>query len=427
MIRKILAKSKLALFIYSEFNKIKMQTVLFIARYTHHNEVLRIKKKVKNGEKIKVTFLVMDKSVWKTDLVYQAMVKDKFYDPSIVVIPRVTSSDVMKTAEQTYEFFRKKMYKTTLAYQDCSWKPLNEIVDSDIIFISNPHKITAEDYYISSLKYKLTCYVPYFEQIDNNYKLHFDGETENLVWKIFQINNIHKKIALKHATNRGSNVVVVGYPATEAIYTNTINESSPWLNDGRKNIIIAPHHNINGIDLSNSTFLDNAELLQSLASKYKAQVKFAFKPHPLLKDNLYKHPDWGVVRTNKYWDFWNKTENCQLETGDYVQLFKKSDGMIHDCSSFLIEYLYTRNPCLYLNSRIRTKLNDYGRIGFDAVKKSENDSDIFEFIENVISGAEPKIDENIVMGIKPEKSPTESILAELTNSFIRVDNERVNQ
>jgi DivIVA domain-containing protein len=64
---------------------------------------------------------------------------------------------------------------------------------------------------------------------------------------------------------------------------------------------------------------------KEFAEKYADRIQWAFKPHPLLRDTLYQHPDWGKERTDAYYGRWESMPNTQLETGAYVELFKQSD------------------------------------------------------------------------------------------------------
>lgn len=394
----------------------KIHIYNLVASFYHSIEIKRIRKKVLNGKQIDVVFLVLDKSVWKTDLIFQQMEKDSRYNPCIVVIPRVNATNILENAEDTYKYFKEKGYKTKIACSNGNWHNLELITNIDIIFFSNPHKISLPQYLIASLYKKLTCYVPYFEQIDTNYEGHFNGLTENLCWKVFQINDIHKNIALKYTFNRGRNIDVVGYPATESLYNLDKIQFNPWKVDSLKKIIIAPHHSIaSSTPLANSTFLETAETLQSLPKLFKNSVCFAFKPHPLLKEKLYKHPDWGIKKTDQYWHFWSTQENTQFEDAGYIELFKTSDAMIHDCSSFIIEYLYVNKPCLYLNPNIRAGLNEYGKIGYDAIIKAKNNEDIINFVKLVGNGTAkaPKLSSEVIL--IPKESPTKKIMSILNS------------
>lgn len=396
----------------------KIHLYIFAAAIFHVLEINRVKKKNSNGKPIDVVFLVVYKSIWKADLVFQQMAKDSRYNPCIIVIPRMDANNVLEDAEDTYKYFKEKGYNTKIAYDNKNWQKLESFTNVDIIFFSIPYSYSLPQYLISSLYKKLTCYVPYFEQIDTNYEGHFNGLTENVCWKVFQINEIHKKIAIKHAFNNGRNIDVVGYPATEPLYTSTGLQTNPWKNKALKKVIIAPHHSIaSSTPLANATFLETAEVLQSLPTLFKNSVTFAFKPHPLLKDKLYKHPDWGIKKTDSYWDFWSNQENAQFEDAGYIDLFKTSDAMIHDCSSFIIEYLYVNKPCLYLNSQIREGLNEYGEIGYDAILKAKNNEDIIAFVKSVVDETAPPPKYSSEVNLIPKESPTKRIMSILNSNI----------
>ena len=86
-------------------------------------------------------------------------------------------------------------------------------------------------------------------------------------------------------------------------------------------------------------------------------------------------------------------ENAQLELGQYIDLFMTSDAMIHDCSSFTNEYMYTRNPVMYL---IRgsveehcSQLNTHTVKAFNLHYFGRIAADIESFIVDVINGIDP--------------------------------------
>ena len=123
--------------------------------------------------------------------------------------------------------------------------------------------------------------------------------------------------------------------------------------------------------------------------KYEDKVQWAFKPHPLLYTKLIKI--WGKEKTDRYYDEWKNAENSQYENGQYDALFKYSDAMIHDCSSFTIEYHYTKNPVMYLlrQQGRESTYNEFGQRAFDLHYKGHTKEEIEQFIENVINGIDP--------------------------------------
>lgn len=68
----------------------------------------------------------------------------------------------------------------------------------------------------------------------------------------------------------------------------------------RKRIIWAPHFSISdGGCLNYSTFLSIAEELLEFIKNTQLPVQMAFKPHPLLKSQLYNYSSWGKEKNRR--------------------------------------------------------------------------------------------------------------------------------
>lgn len=123
-----------------------------------------------------------------------------------------------------------------------------------------------------------------------------------------------------------------------------------------------------------------------LSEKYKESIQWAFKPHPLLKSKL--DIVWGRDKTEKYYSYWQNSVHTQLEEGEYVDLFMQSDGMIHDCDTFTIEYLYANKPVMYLynGANHNENLNKFAKKALSVHYSGHNADDIERFIIDIISG-----------------------------------------
>ena len=131
-----------------------------------------------------------------------------------------------------------------------------------------------------------------------------------------------------------------------------------------------------------------------IAKKYENQVQIVFKPHPLLRQALYRLNGWGKERTDANYNKWAKGTNTAFIDGDYVDLFKSSDAIINDSGSFTIEYLYVRKPCLYLNNYDRqTDANTVTLQAFDCWYKAATEEEIENFVKNVVLGGEDPLEE----------------------------------
>ena len=124
-----------------------------------------------------------------------------------------------------------------------------------------------------------------------------------------------------------------------------------------------------------------------IAEQYKDSLQIAFKPHPRLKTELYRHPDWGKEKTDQYYQRWDSMENTQLETGDFIELFKTSDAMIHDSGSFTIEYLFVNKPVAFTTAdfeALKSEHNDIARACLDQYYVVHDENELMAYIKDVV-------------------------------------------
>jgi hypothetical protein len=342
---------------------------------------------------ITVAFQVIHRSIWKYDRIYQLMDKDPLFDPVVFVCPylREDRKHMLEEMGATCEAMKSKGCNFIKTYdeENDSWVDVKAELQPDIVFFSVPFDYTRDQYRIHHFTDSLSCYVPYFFTTNGKEGRNYDGPFHNLVWRNFYESQIHKEYAEKYARNGGDNVVVSGYPQLDDfLYQRTDNVADPWPLTNHKRIIWAPHHTIDGQGqgLNYSTFKQYHTLFKEIARNYADQIQIAFKPHPMLKEKLYKDEEWGEKRTNDYYRFWDHLENGLLEQSGYVNLFLTSDVLIHDCSSFMVEYLSTSKPALYLlhDENVSDRLHEFGKKALENHYHAKQASDIYAFIENQV-------------------------------------------
>jgi CDP-glycerol glycerophosphotransferase (TagB/SpsB family) len=308
------------------------------------------------------------------------------------------------------------------------WLDVKQEVRPDIVFFTNPHKLTKDEYYITHFTDCLTCYAPYNFGNSHLYQMMHNQLFHNYLWRLFAETNLHKEFSVKFAQNKGKNVLVTGFPGTDVFLNHNYIPINVWKqkNENIKKIIWAPHHSIetNTSFLSYSSFLIYSDFLIKMANEFKGIIQIAFKPHPILLNKLYEHSDWGKEKTDAYYAQWENMENGQLVVGDYVDLFLTSDAMIHDSGSFLIEYLYTGKPVLHLDSdeNITDRMNEFGILALNQHYRAINERQIQEFIQAVINNTdEKKADREAFLAtrlIPPnQKSASENIFDEIVKQL----------
>lgn len=353
-----------------------------------HSKAIR---RIRNKNKIKVVFFQMNESVWKYKGIYDLMLKNQQFEPTIVVVPNTLFGEdlMLNNMHLTFDGFQRKGYKVINSYNSVnqSWLDVKKVINPDIVFFSIPYDLTREDYYINNFMDTLTCYVPYFFGINILYGDNYNTLFHNLLWKAFYETPIHKEFALKYSQNKGINVVVSGYPGLDIFYNKDVKTDNPWKikDEMVKRVIWAPHHTIEGQGgtLNYSNFLKYSEFFIEFALKYKNSVQIAFKPHPNLKPKLFLDKNWGTKRANNYYNYWNEIDNGFLVESDYFDLFLTSDALIHDCGSFMIEYLTIGKPVLYLikDVNLKHRFNKLGQIALNKHYHALKEQDILDFVE----------------------------------------------
>lgn len=357
--------------------------------------------KIKQQKRVKIAFFVIHSSVWKYELLYRLLERHATFEPIIVVCPYTARDQetMQKEMADSFEFFTQHGYQVTKTFdqKNGEWLNVRKVIQPDLVFFTNPYNLTKKEYYITSWLDKLTFYVPYGFMITNRPQMQYDQLLHNLVFKIFYESNFQKKQAIKFGRNKGRNGVATGYPGLdEFLFPKRVEDTaSVWkiADPHVKKIIWAPHHSIEPEEtaFNYSNFLTYAIFMQELLGQYRNRIQVAFKPHPILKSKLYKHADWGKVRTDEYYSSWKNVANGQLEEGTYVDLFLTSDAMIHDSGSFLVEYISTNKPSLYM-VRNEENLNGFTALGNEVLSSHYQSFDkerLVSFIENVINNQDP--------------------------------------
>lgn len=366
-------------------------------RQTHYAKKTRELKEA--NRIINVLFFALDSNTWKYDSVFQAMQKDPMFSPLVLAVPQVNKGKdfMLYQLKHGCEYYKSKGYPTVCSYNE----ETDSFVDAfsfhpDIVFFSNPYDGLVDDRY--NIKHYenrcLTCYVNYtFCSVP--YKWQCASDFHQKVWCYYVECEDNLKQIMEYYS--GKNCVVTGYPGLD-LFALTEETGKDWkLKDKNlKKVIWAPHHTIEGNTLliQFSTFLLYCDFMLKLAEEYRDVIQFAFKPHPLLLPALYEHPDWGKEKTDAYYEKWANGKNTVFVNGDYIDLFKSSDAMIHDCGSFIIEYLYVNKPVMFLGTYDReSQSNVVGKKAYACHYEGKTEGDIKHFIEDVVIGGQDSMSE----------------------------------
>jgi CDP-glycerol glycerophosphotransferase (TagB/SpsB family) len=338
-----------------------------------------------------VLFILGQVGSWKTELLFQSMLAHPRFLPILGLVPLQES---LEDYDKLNQIANDKGYPYVDLMDDAQYHSLwKEGVD--IVFYQKPYmeqlpKRLKFTHHLNSL----FCYVFYGchgTQVSYNSNM----ELYRILWQYYFENEgvAEEKKEVMIYGGRDA-VIVTGIPMFDSLSGEKNIYPDPWNKQTKKKkrIIYAPHHSLLGYSacgIEYATFLNYADFMLEMAVKYKEQVQWAFKPHPILKYKLYKL--WGAARTDEYYSKWEELDNAQFEDGTYEGLFLHSDAMIHDCSSFTIEYLLTGNPVLYLvnGKEHHSNITRFAQEGYRLHYKAINKVQIEQFIQNVIREVDP--------------------------------------
>ena len=373
--------------------------ILVVKKYTklpysklnkHYQSIIKaLKNKILNKSKIRVCFMVIFDSVFPAKPLFEKMLMDDIFEPFILIIP-----DKSRGEKHMYEQMEKS-YNNLSAKYSCVYSSYDNVrklfIDysarMDIVCTANPYEtMTNKLYRIGKLCKKniLPIYFNYgYPAVSFARKVASLGSLAKM-WKVFSESESIIEEYCKSMKTHGTNLVLAGYMKMDEL-ANFVEVPR-----ARKRVIIAPHHTIeekfqSTIGLSN--FLIYAEFFKELPKLYP-QIDFIFRPHPLLKVALEKDEIWGVEKTQKYFEEITKHSNLIYQDGgDYFETFVNSDGMIHDCSSFLAEYMYTEKPVCYMLRNVASIKQFFMNNGQEMIQncyQAYSEKDILSYLDNVI-------------------------------------------
>jgi len=381
-------------------HKIKSKLKRIYDRYVYYPLCVKrgLDKKVKslqNKDVITIAFVTMNLAMWKYQTLYDLLKKNPRFKLYIIISPSVKfNREVMiRDAQIMRSYFKNNDMEIIDWDIENNKEPIDfkKTINPDIIFYTQPgKKVFTSLHSFQNFRDKLICYTPYGFYLHRS-KHMYDREFQDIAWKLYYYTDVQKRLAQKYSITMARNVVVSGHPDSERFIHGPFIDV--WKQKDRKikRIVWAPHFTISHSLVKGfqrrSTFLELSNVMFDIAQKYQNQIHIAFKPHPRLLTELYSHPDWGKERADAYYKKWDSLPNGQLETGDFISLFHYSDALIHDSSSFVMDYMYFEKPEMFLTDNINSYIkeaDDLAQKVYLCIYSGKTEEKIIDFIDNVV-------------------------------------------
>lgn len=330
------------------------QVALCRRRYAKHIERLRSKPK---GEKIRVLFIVSEIAKWKEQKLYEEMERSGVIEPIVGLSAwnmqneyNCSNEELVRTHQRAEEFFdRLGVRHIRTVKVENGKRVFTDLSDysPDIVFYTEPWGPCKKQDPWSVSKYAITLYVPYFTP--NYGKLEWDCHLifHRQLYGYFCLNEAWGKVYEESLNKRPHSVrfIPVGHPGLD--FFSKAADSS----DTAGYVIYAPHFSIPDPKKGDqeerySTFDWNHREILEYAKRHP-ELKWVFKPHPLLRKAVVRTGLMSEEEVAEYYAEWARI-GIICEDGNYQELFIRSRAMITDCGSFLTEYGATGKPVIHL-------------------------------------------------------------------------------
>lgn len=340
---------------------------------------------------IKVVFLSFYFEAWDALAeVWQLMVEDERFQPTVISIPRRLTGEIGFVDEDRVSEFYDSVGVPHLRFnfEDSSegLRRLKEMAP-DYVFINYPWQRNYQpSYRVEQLsEFTKVCYVPYYsmplvnEPGETGIAPHlYQQRSHQLASLIFtQDATVHAAYA---GTERGnSHVHLTGSPKIDALLRDAKAGAQTWPIAAKKveqgqqipqrnyRIIWAPHHSYGPKWLNFGMF---AQMYQGMLrfAKQHPHVDIVLRPHPFLFGTL---EDRGVLSANELNGWlaeWRSLANTAIDSdGGYAALFRAADLMVTDGISFIGEFpLITGKPTVFLENPGHWEFSPLGKIAAEA-------------------------------------------------------------
>lgn len=333
--------------------------------------------RIKTYDKIKISFLLFDASLWCGDLLYQLFANDSKFDVNVLLFKRKDQEN--ENQNKNFNIGLKGLQDRGInvipVIDGCD----ENIEVADVLFYLTPYDGTlSPKFQFKNLPLdKMICYIHY--GLVTGYST-LVLPIRYLAWKEFVFDKTHKDVLDELFDRDPSFSIYTGCPKIDYLYENKKIKS--YNEKEIKTIIWAPHWAIND-GVMYSTFRENYKFFLEYAKK-NANIRWIVKPHPNL---FFSAVTSGVFENDaefrQYLEEWEGLSNAKVIVGgNYQESFCESDAMILDSSSFILEYQYVDKPMLFLR-RDTQKFNELTASVIDASYSVAGDD--LQGIENFIN------------------------------------------
>ena len=358
-------------------------------------------KKIESQEKsnnLKIAFILQFPETWNSLKTVYESAKKMGLNPLIVCVPKPksTSTLIYEASEdgvnEAYEMLKKENVNAiNTKLEEGNWFNLREY-NPDYVFYTRPYNTQYPDEYKSNAvcQYAKICYIPYGFTLNG-------GVIFNSVFKanfllqtyvtFVQSKNLLKKVKNSYLCQylfKHNKFEYLGFPRFDLLYPN----SSCDKNWNKENITITwmPRWEFNTTIKGQkcSHFLEYYDKFIEFMKMHR-ELNFIFRPHPLMFETLIEEKIKTQEEIKEIKKEMSSISNLNIDyEKDYLPTLKKTDILVADTTSLLMEFFATGKPII-LSDNAKGYLED-GKIMVSSLYQVEVWKDVESKLNDLING-----------------------------------------
>lgn len=335
---------------------------------------------------IKVDFYFQWPPGWTNfESVIQTMLKNPAFDCQVVVVPYLNWKAKDINGDIQRNILRDLGIKY-IGYEDY----VLEKRQPDVVFLQNPYDEarpeTFRSHYLHQRGVKI-AYIPYALDTgigEESMVYQYNLPCQNLATWIFARSQRHKDEFAVQCRAGNKHVHITGHPKFD-YYDERYNKKKASDPDTKmKTFLWTTHFVLPGDVKMYTTF--NIYCQAFMKIMMRDDINLIIRPHPLFtqwidgasqsaRDNYKKLLALSAIRDNVTWD----------TDANYQDSFSKSDALIADAGSFLLEYLPSGKPILYLTHETCHGLNKTADFIYSSYDVAWQEDDIHKFVDSIVN------------------------------------------
>lgn len=382
----------------------------------------------RKGKRIQVVFICQMPQLWnKLESVYQRMLRAPQFECTILTVP--DESIAKEHQKESLSFFDSLEGNVIQAQTgDGKWVSL-EALKPDYVFYQRPYDHYLPECYRSGVvaSYARICYIPYSYACTVPVEASCYNQAFFANVYLFFAENAYARDLVYHREEAAyragrKKALYLGYPALDQIISARTERSLFWEKEstGTFKMLWCPRWTTDK-NLGSSNFFEYKDTLPELVRNDRA-YSMVFRPHPMMFDNFIKTGEMTKQEAEAYLSRYQGQQELYYDKeADYYATLWRSDILVADLTTVMIEYLVTRKPIIYCIADIEYNAFMKGILSGCYCVNSWNE--LKQTIEMLCAGEDPLKEKRNAAAdllIKGKEHAAEAIINELKRDFYYV-------